>query len=193
MQERIRKVMEHYGLTQQEFAAKLGLSAATISSIFTGRTKPTNNHVQAIHRQFPEINTNWLLFGEGEMIDLDRVAASSGAGRQQASSADKAADPRSVFPGAQGQEPLPLFAEESQDSASFTRPNDSGPIPATHSSHAGMQSTHRQQPMTSTSRKAEVDPYLQIANRIDNQARRIKEIRVFYDDGTFEVFAPSGR
>ena len=64
---RIKKVMESYGLQQQAFAKKLGVSPATISSIYTGRTKPSNNLVQAIHREFPEINTNWLLFEEGEM------------------------------------------------------------------------------------------------------------------------------
>ena len=45
---RIKKVMESYGLQQQAFAKKLGVSPATISSIYTGRTKPSNNLVQAI-------------------------------------------------------------------------------------------------------------------------------------------------
>jgi len=68
MQERIRQIMDHYGLSQQNFAAQLGVAPATISSIFTGRTNPTNKHVQAIHKAFPEIDTNWLMFGEGEML-----------------------------------------------------------------------------------------------------------------------------
>ena len=68
--------MDHYGLSQQNFAAQLGVAPATISSIFTGRTNPTNKHVQAIHKAFPEIDTNWLMFGEGEMmISLDRTSA----------------------------------------------------------------------------------------------------------------------
>ena len=60
--------MELAGLSQQEFAARLEISPASLSSIFTGRTNPTNNHVQAIHRAFPNINVNWLMFGEGEMM-----------------------------------------------------------------------------------------------------------------------------
>ena len=71
--------MDHYGLSQQNFAAQLGVAPATISSIFTGRTNPTNKHVQAIHKAFPEIDTNWLMFGEGEMmISLDRTSAENG-------------------------------------------------------------------------------------------------------------------
>ena len=79
MQDRIRQIMDHYGLSQQNFAAQLGVAPATISSIFTGRTNPTNKHVQAIHKAFPEIDTNWLMFGEGEMmISLDRTSAENG-------------------------------------------------------------------------------------------------------------------
>lgn len=66
MKDRIRQIMDDAKMSQQDFAAKLGISAASLSSIFTGRTRPTNNHVQAIHKAFPEININWLLFGEGD-------------------------------------------------------------------------------------------------------------------------------
>ena len=68
MEERIKEVMEYLGLSQQEFAQKLGISPASLSNIFNGRSKPTNNHVQAIHRAFPSISTNWLMFGEGVMF-----------------------------------------------------------------------------------------------------------------------------
>ena len=39
--------MKTLGLTQKEFAAKLCVAEGTLSSIFNGRTKPTNNLVQA--------------------------------------------------------------------------------------------------------------------------------------------------
>ncbi len=63
--------MDSMGLSQQEFAQKLGMSPASLSNIFNGRSNPTNNHVQAIHRAFPNINTNWLMFGEGTMLNDD--------------------------------------------------------------------------------------------------------------------------
>lgn len=44
------------------------MSPASLSSIFNGRTNPTNNHVQAIHRAFPVVNVSWLMFGEGDMF-----------------------------------------------------------------------------------------------------------------------------
>lgn len=111
MHVRIKKVMDHYGLQQQAFAMKLGVSPATISSIYKGRTKPTNNHVQAIHREFPEINTNWLLFGEGDMIlhSVDQpTMASPGSIEQNVVSADK--EISSTFPPS-GSE-IPMFFSE---------------------------------------------------------------------------------
>ena len=53
MKERIRLIQEQLGLSQIEFANKLGISPASLSSIYTGRTNPTNNHVMAIHKAFP--------------------------------------------------------------------------------------------------------------------------------------------
>ena len=78
MKDRIKIVMDYAKLSQQDFSHKLGVSPASLSSIFTGRTNPTNNHVQAIHRVFPEINVSWLLFGEGEMLAVDTLVERSG-------------------------------------------------------------------------------------------------------------------
>ena len=67
MKDRIFQLMKTLGLTQKEFAAKLCVAEGTLSSIFNGRTKPTNNLVQAVHTFFPEVSINWLMFGEGDM------------------------------------------------------------------------------------------------------------------------------
>ena len=79
MKDRVRQVMSWAKLSQQDFATYLEISPASLSSIFNGRTNPTNNHVQAIHRAFPEINVNWLMFGEGEML-LNGKTSEKGAG-----------------------------------------------------------------------------------------------------------------
>jgi transcriptional regulator with XRE-family HTH domain len=67
MKDRIEQVRNHYGMIQSEFAKAIGISAPSLSSIINGRTSPTNNTVQAIHRRFPEISITWLMFGEGDM------------------------------------------------------------------------------------------------------------------------------
>ena len=75
MKERIRKVMETQNMTQQEFAEFLHISPASLSSIFTGRTRPTLSIVEAIKKSLPDISTDWLMFGIGQMYDGDVPSA----------------------------------------------------------------------------------------------------------------------
>ena len=71
--------MKQEGLNQKEFAATTGISPATLSSIFNGRTSPTLNHAEALHRRFPKLNMSWLLFGEGDMYQIEKRAENSGS------------------------------------------------------------------------------------------------------------------
>lgn len=65
--DRIRQIMEDQHMTQQVFADFLQQSPATLSSVFNGRTRPTLNLVESIKQKIPDINTEWLLWGTGDM------------------------------------------------------------------------------------------------------------------------------
>ena len=52
MKDRIKRLMESQHMTQQTFADFIGISSASLSSIFNGRTKPTLNTVEAIKGNF---------------------------------------------------------------------------------------------------------------------------------------------
>ncbi len=181
MKDRIQAIMESHNLSQQSFSMRLGLSAATISSIFTGRTNPTNNHVQAIHRAFPEININWLLFGEGEML-------------QSATSEGSKTD-GSIIGQKHGSSPELQIPSSSEIGAKGTSSDDEATA-SLFSSVSSAGRTASPPPVGSV-----LSPELQLAmlaqlkntKPIDKPMRRIKEIRVFYDDGTFEAFAPSAK
>lgn len=163
MEERIRQVMDFLGLSQQDFAQKLGISPASLSNIFNGRSKPTNNHVQAIHRAFPKINTNWLMFGEGVMLD-DGVSGSQNPDMPNPSSSSN-----SGFPANSSVEGNDGLKKGMEGMELFTiPPNTTG----------GTQNKERQAvPKVITETKI-IRP-------------KILEIRVFYDDQTFESFVPS--
>ena len=77
MKDRIKQIMAQEHLNQKEFAATTGISPATLSSIFNGRTSPTLNHAEALHRRFPRLNMSWLMFGEGDMYIKEGQAGSS--------------------------------------------------------------------------------------------------------------------
>lgn len=182
MENRIRTIMELERMSQQEFAQKLGLSPATLSNIFKGKTRPTNNHVQAIHRAFPNINISWLLFGEGDMY-VDGSGSKKGEGESS--------------------DTVDGMGLPSVEDDSYAGVNSVGAA-VTHLSNSGnlFSSIQGENTMGASSESviskrrnpAQISEINMSSNNvkiIDNRPRRIKEIRVFYDDGTYESFVPA--
>lgn len=159
MKDRIRKIMETLQISQQEFAQQLEISPASLSSIFTGRTNPTNNHVQAVHRAFPDISVNWLLFGEGNMYENTSLMASGNDN-------DSVANTNAYVP----------LTEEKTEGVQASLFETMGAGTLVSPPQGGYNSV----------RNASVDS----VKIIDKKKRSIKEIRVFFDDGTYESFVP---
>ena len=149
MKDRIRKVMESQHMTQQVFAEFIQIAPATLSSIFTGRTRPTLTIVEAIKNKIPSISTDWLLFGNGDMY---------------------------VDPSEEGAHPN-VKNEPEPVSERMLDFDDPQPAPATKASPvSGMQFSYE-------------DRHNLVKN-FDKPQRKITEIRIFYDDQTWETFVP---
>ena len=67
MKDRIRLIQNKTQMSQQDFAKAIGVAPGSLSSVYSGRTEPSTNFIKGIHAAFPDINTDWLVFGEGEM------------------------------------------------------------------------------------------------------------------------------
>jgi len=67
---RIEQLIEALGVTQKEFANQIGVSTATLSHVSSGRNKPSLDLVMAILQKHPNVNTDWLLFGRGNMVKM---------------------------------------------------------------------------------------------------------------------------
>ena len=80
MKDRILQLMKEQHLTQQSFANFIGISPASLSNIFKGRTKPTLSIAEAILRKLPNVSTDWLLFGKGEMYNSSLPSVEAGTG-----------------------------------------------------------------------------------------------------------------
>ena len=65
--ERLRKVRKVLGLTQQEFADKIGSKRNTVATYEMGRTDPSAAVISLICREF-NVSETWLRTGEGEMF-----------------------------------------------------------------------------------------------------------------------------
>ena len=166
MKERIRTLMTNAGLTQQDFALRLEISAASLSNIFNGKTNPTNTHVCAVHKAFPNVNINWLLFGEGEMF-LDDVPGGS-----LSESGLLEADTNL----------LSMAVAESQMTFAPTM-NAQSAVASPMQKNVPQKQGYGQFVSASDTNLIE--------KKCDKPLRKVKEIRVFYDDGTYESFIPT--
>jgi len=59
--------MESQHMTQKVFAQFTGISEGSLSGVFNGHTRPTLQMVDLIHQRFPNISTDWLMYGQGPM------------------------------------------------------------------------------------------------------------------------------
>ena len=160
MKDRIRQIMESQHMTQQVFADFIGTTPATLSGIFNDRTRPTINIVESIKKKIPDINTDWLLFGKGDMY-------------QQASTLPSDL----VQPSEGGRSGGGQVMESMFDFGSTPSPTPSMASPTT-SYYNGVRNTP-----SGLGRDEMKIP--------DKPKRHVTEIRVYYDDQTWESFVPS--
>lgn len=146
MKDRIISLMRHMGMSQKVFASEICISEGALSSIFSGRTKPTLTTVNNIHDRFPEVNMGWLMDGKGEMFNS---SASGSLQSSEGTSANASSQPTGI--------PIQANFMEQLSGSQQVAPQNPFFVPET--------------------------------KNIDRPMRRIAEIRVFYDDGTFETFS----
>lgn len=73
--ERIRTIIEHYGLTVSSFADKIGVQRSSISHLLKGRNKPSLDFVLKVVQAYPEVNLYWLLNGKGQFPTEDKMTS----------------------------------------------------------------------------------------------------------------------
>lgn len=67
MVERITQIMKREGLTPSKFAETIGIQRAAMSHILNGRNNVSLDVLMKILKRFTYIDSDWLLFGKGEM------------------------------------------------------------------------------------------------------------------------------
>ena len=139
--------MNHMGMSQKDFANEICISAGTLSSIFSGRNKPTLNVINNIHERFPEVNIDWLMNGKDEM-----------------------------------------FVSSTPDSSQIESNEVGSPTVSSPVSGIPIQPGFINQLSGSQQMPLQTSNFSMEGKIFDKPSRKIAEIRVFYDDGTFETF-----
>lgn len=168
MKDRIRQLMEDQHLTQQNFAQQIGISTATLSSIFNDRTKPSLLIVDAIHKNFPQVRLEWLLDGTLPMYTSQEGNQEGAAPSGEHGMAGENGNGAAV--GAMSEPALDFAADDAPASPTSPSLFDDAQM-------RGVNHTPKKIAQTAV-------------KYVDKPQRKITEIRIFYDDQTWETFVP---
>ena len=172
--ERIEYLIEAYGLTPSQFADRAGIPRASVSHILGGRNKPSLEILQKVAAVFPSVDLTWLMLGIGEApaVKKGEAAASNNLSQQGDSLFATVEEPVQIV-----ERPVPQQKPRVEEPVPQQRSRAEEPVRV-------QRSVAPKQPVERVQRRAQ--------RPVDDTptVKKIKEIRVFYSDGTFEILFP---
>lgn len=170
--ERIELLMKCYDLSPSQFADKTGIQRASVSHIISGRNKPSLEVMLKIYDAFPGIDMKWLMTGVGEVpvrqADAEPAVNFSNESLFPEQSAARQAD-NTLF--AANIEQASPVAEEPKPRRVATQPSVREKVVS--DSRPRRSQSARMPQMTAL-----------------QPEKKIKEIRIYYSDGTYETLIP---
>lgn len=180
LNERISKILEYSQLTSSEFADAVEVQRSSMSHITSGRNKPSLDFLVKVKGKFPELEWDWIISGEGEMLKKP--------------SENTAEEPIS-------EKPVPtslpdLFSLIDDDNFGNTesedrvqKPENGFPISRT-ARDSSAQAQSSVQNVLNDSQRLELQES-NISNQVsENPNDKVKRIVLFYESGKFESFEP---
>lgn len=177
--ERLKNFIENKGLSYSQFADACGIPRPSLSQLLTGRNKKINDiMVRQIHNQFPDLSVVWLLFGEGPM----EVGLTANQQNDRVIRND-------IFDET-------AFIDDTLDNSESKKIifSPSGQSLVENAREIGPKATQN----TAKIADYKADKLQQIVKELQGQIDNFKKnprkairITVYYDDSTFEEFAPS--
>ena len=177
--DRFTKILEYSGFTASEFADEIDVQRSSISHIISGRNKPSLEFIVKIKNRFPEISWDWIILGQGEMLQNNSALSTSESKinlEEENSSPD-------LFTLIDEDYKNEIFIQENLQKETPRESNTSFPTP--------------KKEKISDSQRLEVHEDISEVQNIVNQSitnspteNKIKRIVFFYENGKFEAFEP---
>lgn len=177
--DRFTKILEYSGFTASEFADEIDVQRSSISHIISGRNKPSLEFIVKIKNRFPEISWDWIILGQGEMLQNNSALSTSESKinlEEENSSPD-------LFTLIDEDYKNEIFIQENFQKETPRESNTSFPTP--------------KKEKISDSQRLEVQEDISEVQNIVNQSitnspaeNKIKRIVFFYENGKFEAFEP---
>lgn len=158
--ERIGLILKEKNLTANDFAAKLEVRSSNISHIITGRNKPSFDFMEKLLSVYPDINSLWLITGEGDMNTSEK-------GEEERENPKEEAKPEAAVSSFGIPMQTNLFGEPEELERPISKMKKIIPIPKGHS----------------------IDPEEKTIIKSEG-TKKISSIIVYYSNGNFEEFIP---
>ncbi len=167
--DRFTKVIEYSQFTPAEFAEEIGVQRSSISHILSGRNKPSLDFITKIKSKFPELEWDWLINGEGEMLINNSNATSN---KNLVEPEEQNTRKKSI------PDLFSLISDEQFGQSESARASTKQNAPKIENSVPEIKKniTADSQPLPNN-----------VASK-ENVEKKIKRIVFFYDDGTFENY-----
>jgi len=193
MTDRISLLIKAKNLSAAQFADEIGVQRSSISHLMSGRNNPSLDLIQKTLQRFPEVSTEWLLFGKGEMVhELNLFDSQARSGRTELNEKLVIA----TDPVLQNREREPsLFAEGTQRADQNIEipvlKDEMGAINLAKESIAELFPNLAENSKNIEVRKESVeDADRVISKKISKKECAIDQIIVLYDDRTFVAYSP---
>ncbi len=183
--DRIEYLMNLYGLTPSQFSDRTGIQRASVSHILSNRNKPSLEILLKIYHAFEDVELAWLVAGEGtpptapqennENQSIAELASGEEVHRQSnmlfsfmdEDGAKPAADVAAVAP---------------SGTAAAEKPAEVVQVVPVN-----VAVEKEKEPVVSSAKGVDAPQSLSIG--VDS-SKRIREIKIFYNNGTYETFVP---
>jgi transcriptional regulator with XRE-family HTH domain len=181
--DRIEYLMNLYQLTPSQFADRTGIQRASVSHILGNRNKPSLEIMLKIYRAFPGVGLEWLITGDGELPVADVTGQNSVNGD---SAVVAIPDVQQVI----APSLFPTFMEDvpnKESDAVVPEKVVNKDVRGADAATAAVQMVPKNEEEQAVPSSKEASEALSLKAGGD---RRVKEIKVFYDDGTYQTFLP---
>ncbi len=173
LNDRISKIIEYSQLSASEFADEIDVQRSNISHITSGRNKPSLDFLIKIKNRFPELQWNWLIEGNGEMLISNEVQSSPFEISKEIKTTTSIPD---------------LFSLLDDDNFGITESEDKVQKETVRESNIPKPNTIPEK--ISDSQRLENTEIVKNLQNTDNQGNKIKRIVLFFENGKFESFEP---
>ena len=170
--ERIEMLMKCYDLSPSQFAERTGIQRASVSHIISGRNKPSLEVMLKVYDAFPGVDMKWLMTGAGE------------APVRQAMPEIVSPTAETLFPVVDTVPRQPKLVEDGLFTPISGSVQQEEPKPR----RTPLQQSLCEKPVVDSRPKRSQGA--RVAQMMQQSEKRIKEVRIYYSDGTYETLIP---